>query len=133
MTGLRRTESRTTGRRTRGATSKRAAGASTTIPQPLSVGEETLARDLTAYKIPFQREVCLIEGRKWRWDFVVGKLAIEIHGGTWSGGRHSRGSGQHSDFAKQNAVVRAGYLPLVYTTAMVTDGTAIAEILEVWA
>jgi hypothetical protein len=43
----------------------------------LSVGEETLALHLRAHGIPFEREVCLVSGRKWRWDFVVEDLSIE--------------------------------------------------------
>jgi hypothetical protein len=43
----------------------------------LSVGEETLSLHLREHGIPFEREVCLVSGRKWRWDFVVEDLAIE--------------------------------------------------------
>lgn len=98
------------------------------IPRAASVGEETLAFHLAAYRIPFQREVCLVTGRKWRWDFVVGDLAIEVQGGTWIQGGHSRGQGQERDCEKQNAAVKAGFRPLSYTTEMVTAGTAIDDV-----
>lgn len=105
------------------------AAASRSLPKRLSPGEECLALHLRTHGIAFDREVCLIAGRKWRCDFVVGDLAIEIHGGTWSRGAHSRGSGQNRDFAKQNAAVLAGYRPLAYSTEMVLSGTAINDIL----
>lgn len=101
-------------------------------PQPLSPGEETLALHLRAHKVPFERQVRLIPGRKWAYDFVIPsvKLAIEVHGAIWRGGAHSRGAGLERDYAKMNAVVKLGYLPLQYSTEMVTDGVAIEEILE---
>lgn len=98
------------------------------LPQALSEGECTLELHLRAHGLPYAREVALVAGRKWRWDFVVGDLAIEIHGGTWTRGRHSRGAGQRRDCAKQNATVRAGYRTLAYTTEMVLSGEAIADI-----
>ena len=100
------------------------------LPQALSEGECTLELHLRAHGLPYAREVALVAGRKWRWDFVVGDLAIEIHGGTWIRGGHSRGTGQRRDCAKQNAAVKAGYRPLAYTTEMVMGGEAIADILE---
>ena len=99
------------------------------LPQALSEGECTLELHLRAHELPYAREVALVAGRKWRWDFVVGDLAIEIQGGTWIRGGHSRGTGQRRDCAKQNAAVRAGYRPLAYTTEMVLSGEAIADVL----
>ena len=99
------------------------------IPQALSEGECTLELHLRAHELPYAREVALVAGRKWRWDFVVGDLAIEIQGGTWIRGGHSRGTGQRRDCAKQNAAVKAGYRALAYTTEMVLSGEAIADVL----
>lgn len=85
---------------------------------------------LRAHGLPYAREVAIIAGRRWRWDFLVGNdLAIEIQGGTWIRGAHSRGTGQRRDCAKQNAAVKAGYRPLAYTTEMVLSGEAIADVL----
>lgn len=101
-----------------------------TIPQAKSVGEETLALHLRCAEIPFEREVALVPGRRWRWDFVVADLAIEIHGGTWMRGAHSRGAGQARDYAKSNAAVKLGYRPLAYSTEMVVSGEAERDIRE---
>jgi very-short-patch-repair endonuclease len=64
---------------------------------------------------PFAKEAM---GRKWRFDFayVPERIAIEIEGGTWTGGRHSRGSGIQGDCEKYNAAVLLGWRVLRYTT-----------------
>lgn len=99
-------------------------------PQAMSTGEETLALHLKAYGLRYEREVCLIQGRKWRWDFLVENLAIEVQGQTWTKGAHSSGSGILRDCQKLNAVVLAGYRPLIFTTQMVVSGEAIDTILR---
>ncbi len=55
--------------------------------------------------------------RKWRADFAIpsAKLLIEVDGGAWSGGRHTRGSGFIADQEKTNAAACLGYRVLRYT------------------
>jgi len=36
-------------------------------------------------------------------------LAVEVDGGTWTGGRHTRGAGFEADCEKLNAAVIAGF------------------------
>ena len=100
-------------------------------PKALSIGEETLALHLRAHGLKYEREVCLIPGRKWRWDFLVENVAIEVQGQTWAKGAHSSGSGILRDCQKLNAAVLAGYRPLIFTTQMVQSGEAIDTILSV--
>lgn len=84
---------------------------------------------LKAHKIPFDRECCLIEGRKWRWDFLcAGTLAVEVQGQIWAKGGHTTGAGLTRDYQKANAVTVAGYRPLFFSTQMVESGEAIATI-----
>lgn len=66
--------------------------------------------------------------RRWRWDWcwVRQKLALEIQGGTWTNGRHTRGRGYRNDCEKQNAGVLLGWRILNVTTDMVKSG----EVLE---
>lgn len=54
--------------------------------------------------------------RKWRADFAIpsAKLLIEIDGGAWSGGRHTRGAGFIGDCEKLNAAACMGYRVLRY-------------------
>lgn len=57
--------------------------------------------------------------RKWRADFAIpsAKLLIEIDGGAWSGGRHTRGAGFIADQSKLNAAACLGYRVLRYVPA----------------
>ena len=49
--------------------------------------------------------------RKWRFDFSWPeyKVALEVEGGCWSGGRHSRGAGMRADMEKYNAANVLGW------------------------
>jgi len=59
------------------------------------------------------------DGRKWRFDFACPELAvaIEIEGGVWTRGRHSRGAGMISDMEKYNTAQLFGWIVLRYTPA----------------
>ena len=96
----------------------------------MSLGEETLALHLKAYKIPFEREVKLIPGRKWRVDFFLKQAGavIEVEGGIWQKSRHGFGKGVGGDCAKYNALTLAGYKVLRFSTGMVESGEAIDVI-----
>ena len=49
--------------------------------------------------------------RKWRIDFWHNSgVAIEIEGGVWTGGRHTRGKGFIADMEKYNALAERGIL-----------------------
>ena len=83
--------------------------------------------------------------RRWRLDLAwpERRLYCEVHGGTWLGahldpatgqprkGAHSTGRGQRRDFEKQNAAVALGWRPLVVTTDMCADGSALAIVARV--
>lgn len=67
-------------------------------------------------------EECLAEWyfhptRKWRMDYAFPKVkvAIEIDGGIFIGGRHSGGMGQKKDFEKLNSAAELGWLVFHYT------------------
>lgn len=49
-------------------------------------------------------------GRKWRFDFLFDKMVVlEVEGGVWTGGRHTRGSGFSKDMEKYNTATMLGY------------------------
>lgn len=60
--------------------------------------------------------------RKWRADFchVDSRTLIEIEGGVWSQGRHTRGAGYIADCRKYNAAVALGYRVFRLATGMIT-------------
>jgi hypothetical protein len=99
----------------------------------LSPGEELFALHLRANGIEFEREFRFFQGRKWRSDFYIPMIhtLVEIEGGVWVFGRHSRGKGYSSDLEKINRATIMGYRYLRYTTTMVELGHAINEVLEV--
>ncbi len=98
-----------------------------------SQGEILLEALLTEAKIPFSKEYRFHPVRRWRFDFIVAmplkKIAIEVEGGVFSGGRHTRGGGYTNDLIKYNTAVLMGWKVLRYTTAQI-NGNAIDQIKE---
>lgn len=90
--------------------------------------ETTLAHQLRALGLTdgMRTQVAFHPTRKWRFDFcwAANMLAMEVDGGTWVGGAHSRGSGQEKDCEKLAAAVILGYRVMRATTNQVKDGTA---------
>ena len=70
--------------------------------------------------------------RKWMFDraWPDRMLAVEIDGGTWSGGRHTRGSGYEKDCEKLNEAALLGWTVLRFTSNMVCDGRAMETTRE---
>jgi very-short-patch-repair endonuclease len=70
--------------------------------------------------------------RRWKFDFAYPdqKIAIEVEGGTWISGRHSRGSGYQADCEKYNAAVLLGWKVLRFTRAMI-EGNAVETIKSI--
>ncbi|WP_224963698.1 endonuclease domain-containing protein [Acinetobacter guillouiae] len=95
-----------------------------------SIGESTLANQLRVLKISFEQEYKFDPKRKWRADFhIMGKkILIEVEGGIWSGGRHTRGKGYIGDMEKYNAAVVMGYQVLRFSTQQVKSGLAVQQI-----
>lgn len=56
--------------------------------------------------------------RKWRFDYAIVelKIAIEVDGAVWVGGRHNRASGYIADIEKLNTAASMGWLVLRITT-----------------
>lgn len=79
--------------------------------------------------------------RKWRFDLAWPKedegmcppelVAIEIDGGVWVQGRHTRGSGFVKDLEKLNAAAELGWRVFRYTPQMVESGEAIRQLKRV--
>lgn len=77
--------------------------------------------------IDLEAEVLLVPNRKFRFDYVhlPSKTAIELNGGLYSRGRHSRGIGQEKDYEKALLANLEGYLVINLGTNQIK-----AEFLE---
>lgn len=68
--------------------------------------------------------------RKWRFDLAWPELrvAVELDGATWHGGRHTSGAGYREDCLKLNAAVRAGWRVLRYTSTDLRERLACEKV-----
>lgn len=73
------------------------------------------------------REHSPIPGRRWRIDFAwpAQLVALEVEGGIYSGGRHTRPAGFNADAEKYNALAIAGWVVLRVTTDHIKSGQAL--------
>ena len=93
--------------------------------------EDQLEQQILAAGIePPTREHRFHPVRRWRLDFcwIDLKLAIEVQGGEWIQGRHSRGSGMLRDCEKFNAAVLLGWKVLFFGGTHVRNGYALDTI-----
>lgn len=65
--------------------------------------------------------------RRWKFDMAWPdrKLALEIEGGVWHGGRHTTGAGFTADCEKYNEATVCGWRVLRVTGDQISSGAAI--------
>lgn len=93
--------------------------------------EDRFAQQIKAYGLPTpEREFLFHPTRRWRFDFAWFdfRVAVEVDGATWSGGRHTRGKGFEADAEKLNAATALGWRVYRYTATRIRSGCAIQEI-----
>lgn len=98
-----------------------------------------LEEHLKELKLDYLREFRFCPGRKWQADFAIGvapwehkgTVLVEIEGGVWTEGRHTRGSGFIKDIEKYNHAAILGYRLLRFSTQHVLEGQA-REFLKRW-
>jgi very-short-patch-repair endonuclease len=93
--------------------------------------EDELFPALKENFIPLPRkEFKFHKKRKWRFDFafVQYKVALEIEGGVWIQGRHTRGSGFVKDMEKYNKATELGWRILRITPDNLTTEETIILI-----
>lgn len=102
-------------------------------PKPLSKGEEAFFLHCRAERLTPEREYHFHPERKWRFDFAFPeeKIAIEIEGGIFSGGAHTRGGKFIKDAEKYNSAAVMGWRVLRYFTDQAVRGDAINDVLTI--
>lgn len=73
------------------------------------------------------REARFHPTRRWRWDLCwpEQKVAVEIQGGVWQSGRHTRGKGYTSDCEKLNEAQLLGWVVVWVTYDQIDSGQAL--------
>lgn len=108
----------------------------------MSAAETLLAAQLEQAGIPFEREFRFHPERKWRADFMVGqnyawpvrgRFLIEVDGGAYVGGRHTRGPTFEADCEKHTAAAILGFRVIRVTPRQVEDGRALEWIRQALA
>lgn len=96
----------------------------------VSKGEALLENHLNALKIPFTKEFRFHPDRKWQADFRIDDMPIlvEVEGGVFSNGRHTRGEGYTKDCEKYSAAAVNGWYVIRGTTEQIKDGLVIQWI-----
>ena len=91
--------------------------------------EDALLLHIRAAGLPEPvRELRFAPPRRWRFDLCwpAFRLACEVEGGVYSGGRHTRGSGFEADCEKYNTATLDGWRVIRVTGKMIDDGRALA-------
>lgn len=68
--------------------------------------------------------------RRWRFDLCwpASKLAVEVEGGVWTQGRHSRGKGMVADMEKYAEATILGWAVIRVSGGMIESGQALTLI-----
>jgi len=97
----------------------------------MSKHDELYYLHCVALKLPQpKREYRFHNKRRWRFDFAwpEKKVAVEIEGGIWHGGRHTRGRGFQADCEKYNAASEDGWTVFRFTPKQVKSGEAVGQM-----
>lgn len=102
----------------------------------LSDLEESLALQLRAAGLPEPvREYRFAPPRRWRTDFAWPNVAllVEVEGGHWTGGRHTRGAGFDKDCEKYNEAGLLAWRLIRVTGTHIKSGQAVEWIKRAMA
>lgn len=95
-----------------------------------SIAAKTILEAELKKVISFVSEHKFHKVRKWRLDYFIPelKIGIELHGGVYTNGRHTRGTGFTEDREKMNEAMIAGIMILEFTSEQVKNGKAMVMI-----
>ena len=95
--------------------------------------ETKVARQLSMANFPaWEQQFRFHPTRRWRLDFAWPecKVAMEVNGGTFIGGRHSNGPAMHSEYEKLNAAQSDGWIVLQFDTWHVRDEEIVPAMFD---
>lgn len=93
-----------------------------------SEAEESFFLSIRAFKYPVpEREFLFLPGRKYRFDFAWKdhKVALEVEGGLYQGGRHTSITGFEGDCIKYALAAQVGWKVYRFSTGQVLKGIAL--------
>lgn len=108
-----------------------AGGNDAAVRKSISKLEEQLLFQIRASQLPEPlREHRFHETRRWRVDFAwpASRLVVEVEGGHWINGRHTRGSGFEADCEKYSEAALAGWRVIRVTGTHIKSGQALEWI-----
>ncbi len=97
----------------------------------MAIDLDILAPAFKAYGLPPPvTEYRFHESRRWRFDYAYpdAKVAMEVEGGVWVGGRHVRGGGYINDCEKYNEAQILGWKVLRFSHSQIKTGYAFGVI-----
>lgn len=98
--------------------------------------ETRLLADILAAGLPTpHRELAFRADRKWRFDFawLEAQVAMEVEGGIWTQGRHTRARGFTADIEKLNTAALDGWLVLRVTGEHIRSGMALQWLRQAFS
>lgn len=77
-----------------------------------------------------EREVRFHPSRRWRLDLAWPglSLAVEVHGGVYARGRHTRGKGFERDREKMNEAQLSGWIVLEFSTGQIKSDACLDQL-----
>ncbi|WP_171951611.1 hypothetical protein, partial [Acinetobacter baumannii] len=78
----------------------------------------------------YEQEFRFHPERRWKADFRIEgyMILVEVEGGAFSNGRHTRGKGYLGDMEKYNSAAMMGFTVLRFSTEQVKAGVALKQI-----
>lgn len=104
--------------------------------KPINGAHVLFEKHLRELGVKFRPEYRFHPTRLWRFDYLLGEcegqpiVVVEIEGGIYTQGRHSRGAGMQKDMDKYNAATMMGYRVLRFSTQDILRGRARAFLHE---
>lgn len=82
----------------------------------------------------YETELKFHPSRAWRFDYAWpdSKVALEVHGGVFTDGRHNRGTGFTNDREKMNEAAIMGWIVIEATTEQVKNGMARGWLIQLF-